>query len=191
MNKYSALLNTCFIYFLKGLLLIIPLSFTGYIISIALQKIDGIIPVKFPGLGMIIIIASITLLGYIGSTLFVKSAFDLTESFISKVPVIGTVYTSLKDLTSAFMGGGKKFNKPVLIVVNQIEKIQRIGFITQNSLERIGLPDNVTVYLPHSYNFSGDLVIVPTNLVKKLDIPYAEVMKFIVSGGVAPLTKNH
>lgn len=45
--------------------------------------------------------------------------------------------------------------------------------------------EKVAVYFPHSYNFSGELFIVPAKQVKKLDAPPADVMKFIVSGGVA------
>ena len=43
----------------------------------------------------------------------------------------------------------------------------------------------VAVYLPHSYAFSGNLFIVDKENITPLNASSAEVMKFIVSGGVA------
>ena len=47
------------------------------------------------------------------------------------------------------------------------------------------LQDKVAVYLPHSYNFSGNFYIVPREHVTLIDLPGADVMKFVVSGGVS------
>ena len=52
------------------------------------------------------------------------------------------------------------------------------------------LKDKVAVYFPHSYNFSGELFIVPRTQIKVLDLPASEVMKFVVSGGVSGLNKH-
>jgi uncharacterized membrane protein len=60
----------------------------------------------------------------------------------------------------------------------------KLGFITRESLSEFGLPGMVAIYFPHSYNFSGELYLVPSERVEKLDLSPAEVMKFIVSGGV-------
>ncbi|MDZ7613723.1 MAG: DUF502 domain-containing protein [Flavobacteriaceae bacterium] len=81
-------------------------------------------------------------------------------------------------------GKEKKFNKPVLVLVNPISNLQKLGFLTEKDLSRLDELDKVAVYFPHSYNFSGELFIVPKAQVKRLDINPAEVMTFIVSGGV-------
>jgi len=60
-----------------------------------------------------------------------------------------------------------------------------MGFVTQQNLSDLDIKEKVAVYFPHSYNFSGELFIVPRELVRPLNIPAAEAMKFIVSGGVA------
>jgi len=57
--------------------------------------------------------------------------------------------------------------------------------MTQEDLSDLDIKEKVAVYFPHSYNFSGELFIVPRELVRPVDIPSAEAMKFIVSGGVA------
>ena len=54
-------------YFLQGLLYIVPISVTLYVVYLAFNKIDGILPFQFPGLGLIVIIALITLIGFAGS----------------------------------------------------------------------------------------------------------------------------
>ena len=185
------LLNILLSYFLKGLLLIVPFFLTGYIISIALNWMDSIIKIKIPGLGMAIVLVAITLFGYFGSTLLVKSLFEGTEKLIIKIPFISSIYTSLKELISAFVGNKKKFDKPVLITIDRERKIHRIGFITQLELDLLNLPENVAVYVPNSYSFSGDLYIVPKDSITTLEnVSATEVMKFVISGGVTALQNN-
>ncbi len=182
------LVNTLFKYFIRGVLLIVPFALTGYIISIAINWMDRIIRINIPGLGMIITIVAITLFGYLGSSLLVLSIFDAIEKFIIKVPLISLIYTSLKELIAAFVGNKKKFDKPVLVTVNLERMIQKIGFITQPDLESLNLPGNVAVYVPQCYSFSGELYIVPKEIVKPLPgLSGTEVMKFIISGGVTAL----
>ena len=181
------LFNNLLSYFIRGLLLIVPFALTGYIISLALNWIDGLINIKVPGLGMAILLVAITGFGYLGSTLLVSSIFDLIEKLIIRIPLISIIYTSLKELIAAFVGNKKKFDKPVLVTLNKQDHIQKIGFITQQELKKLNLPGSVAVYLPHSYNFSGDLYIVPKTIVVPLDISGTEVMKFIISGGVTGL----
>lgn len=177
-------------YFMRGLLLVIPFAVTGYIISFALQKIDGLIGVKFPGLGIAILLTGITVLGYLGSNLLFRSFFDITEQWIVRLPLIGTIYSSLKELTSAFVGKDKKFDKPVLVVINSEARLHKLGFITQKDLKNINLPGSIGVYVPHSYNFSGDLFLLPKEAVTPLNISGAEIMKFIVSGGVTDVHRT-
>jgi uncharacterized membrane protein len=73
----------------------------------------------------------------------------------------------------------------VKVMINESLQIEKLGFLTEEDLSLINENDKVAVYLPHSYNWSGELVLVPRNLVVEIDIPPAEVMKFIVSAGVA------
>jgi uncharacterized membrane protein len=62
--------------------------------------------------------------------------------------------------------------------------VRTFGFITQQSLEKLGLPDDVAVYFPQSYNFAGQLVVVPGSRITRLDAVSSDVLAFIVSGGV-------
>ncbi len=184
-------ISKLFNYFLKGLLLIAPISITLYIIIIALNWLDGLIPaIDIPGLGLIIILSAITVIGYITSAFVSKSVFEYFEKLIQKVPLISLIYTSLKDLMDAFVGEKKKFNRPVLVNMDNHDAIQRLGFITQEDLSNLGLEDKVAVYMPHSFNFSGNFYIVPKSNVTMLDVPRTHFMKFIVSGGVTAIPDN-
>ena len=104
-----------------------------------------------------------------------------------RLPFVRIIYTSLKDLVSAFVGDQKKFNQPVLVDLFQDGSIKRVGFITQEDMASIGAPGFVAIYFPHSYNFSGNLVLVPKAQVKALEMSSTEAMKFAVSGGVSGL----
>ncbi|MCG8340820.1 MAG: DUF502 domain-containing protein [Cytophagales bacterium] len=174
-------------YFFRGLLLAVPFVLTIYVIAVTLRWIDGLIQINIPGLGILIIFIAITALGYLGSSFIIKPIFNLIEHFVVRLPLINIIYSSLKELIAAFVGDKRKFGKPVLVLMNRQENIQRLGFLTQEDLQGLNLPGSVTVYLPHSYNFSGNLFIVPKDRIKPLNISSTEVMKFIVSGGVAGL----
>jgi uncharacterized membrane protein len=114
-----------------------------------------------------------------------KPIFDLFERFISKIPLLSLVYNSIKDLLGAFVGEKRKFNKPVIVQFDKEGNIMKPGFITQEDLSSLELPGYCSVYLPHSYNFSGNIIIVKRELVRAWDANGTEAMKFIVSGGVS------
>jgi len=103
-----------------------------------------------------------------------------------RLPLFNFVYSSVKDLTEAFVGEEKKFNEPVLVTMDEFG-LKRIGFVTHKDLTVLGLPDDVAVYFPFSYSFTGQLVIVPGIRVKPIDKSAGEMMKFVVSGGVSHL----
>lgn len=129
----------------------------------------------------------ITLVGILGSNYLLHPFLKRFEEAIERAPFFKIVYPIIKDFMSAFVGSKKRFNKPVLVMVDKVNDIQQMGFITQSDLSDLNIKDKVAVYLPLSYAFSGKLLIVPANSVSPLDIPAAEAMKFIVSGGVTEI----
>src|SRR5690606_39268366 len=88
-----------------------------------------------------------------------------------------------RDLLNAFVGEKRRFDSPVLVSLTPDGSVRTFGFITQQSLERLGLPDEVAVYFPQSYNFAGQLVVVPTSRVTRLPAASSDVLAFVVSGG--------
>jgi uncharacterized membrane protein len=187
-----------FDYFLQGLLYLAPLGLTVYFFMLILQFIGGFaqeyfdkwLPFRIPGLGVILMFVLITIAGYFGHKLIFTPFKLLIEKALSKAPLIESVYTSIRDLISAFVGKDKKFNQPVLVKVNKTAELEKIGFLTANDLSSLKIKGKVAVYFPHSYAFSGELFIVPSELVTPLDITPADAMKFIVSGGVTEINDN-
>jgi uncharacterized membrane protein len=94
------------------------------------------------------------------------------------------IYTSIKDLIRAFVGDHKSFDQPAAVAL--VPGGARIlGFVTRDALHALGMPECVAVYFPQSYNFAGQVAVVPRQHVELLDVSSAEVMTFIVSGGVS------
>jgi uncharacterized membrane protein len=75
----------------------------------------------------------------------------------------------------------------VLVDVVQHGHARALGFVTQESLAWLGLDRHVAVYFPQSYNFAGQLLIYPSDAVKPVRAETADVLAFIVSGGVTAL----
>ena len=175
-------------YFLQGLLYIIPISVTIYVVYWTFQKIDGILPFQFPGLGLIVIIALITFIGFVGSNIITSPITTFFQKLLTKAPLLKTIYSSVKDLMSTFVGKKKGFNQAVLIKLYENSTIERIGFITNEDLSSLGIKSGkILVYLPHSYAFSGQLFVVDRSYLTLIDNPSAEIMKLIVSGGVTKI----
>lgn len=172
-------------YFLRGLIILVPIALTVYIIIVTLAWLDSLIPVQIPGLGLIIISCLIVGVGYLASTFMARPIFDMMEDLIMEVPFISMIYSSIKDLLTAFVGDKKKFTQPILVEMEPGSKLYKMGFITQEDMSIVGDSTLVAVYLPHSYNFSGNFYIVPRERVTFLNLPSADVMKFVVSGGVS------
>lgn len=171
-------------YFFEGLLFIVPLVATIYVIYIIFVKIDNIFNFKIPGIGFIITILSVTLVGFFASYFLTRSLMKIVDNMFSRMPLVKMIYTSIKDLIGAFVGEKKSFNTPVLVTISQESNIKIIGFLTRESLANMGLADSVAVYLPQSYNFAGNLIIVPRKQVTPFNFDSGKTMAFIVSGGI-------
>ncbi len=186
------LFRTITAYFFRGILLTVPIAITIYVIYQVFVFLDGLIKVDIPGLGLILLIGTLTLIGLLGSNILMQPLLNKGNQLLDRVPLIKTVYTAIADLVTAFVGKKKKFTKPVLVKMVTNSELHKLGFITEEDLSQFGINgDKVAVYLPHSYAFSGNLYIVPTANVTPLDAKSADVMKFIVSGGVAQVAERN
>jgi uncharacterized membrane protein len=191
-NTFRRLIN----YFLQGLLFLSPLAVTIYAVRITFLWIDGLLykhieeflGLEVPGLGLVTLLLFITLIGFLGSRLFFKPFITYFDRLISRAPLIKIIYTSVKDLLSAFVGNKRRFNQPVLVRIGGSGSLEKIGFITNEDLTELGITDGrIAVYLPHSYAWSGNLFIVPVENVTRIDASATDVMKYIISAGVTKL----
>ncbi len=194
MNK---ILRALFNYFIKGLLIIVPLGAAFFLIFWAIATVDDALnisnwlfinpstgePLYIPGLGILMVLIIILVAGIVVTYLVTEPIYNWFAKLMNRLPLFKFVYSSIKDLTEAFVGDEKKFNEPVLVNINN--GIKKIGFLTHKDLDKIGLPEDVAVYFPFSYSFAGQLLIVPAEKVSVLNMKASEAMKFVVSGGVS------
>jgi uncharacterized membrane protein len=171
--------------FFEGLLILVPVVATLYVAWLVLETIDGWLNIPIPGVGLLVTVVLITLTGRYASTVFVQKSLDVMERLLIRAPFVKLLYTSLKDLLEAFMGEKRRFDQPVLVSLMPGGYAEAVGFVTRTDLEFLGLLDYVAVYLPQSYNFAGNVFIFPKAQVSPLEAESAEVMAFIVSGGVS------
>ena len=179
-------MNRIINYFLQGLIYIVPISVTIYVVYKSFKKIDGILPFDIPGLGLIVLFILITRVGVIGSKLIASPFNSIFKKILEKAPLLKTIYTSVKDLMKTFVGGKKGFDQAVLIKVYENSTIERIGFITNEDLENLNISKGkVLVYLPHSYALSGQLFLVEKKNLTPINSSSGDIMKLIISGGVS------
>lgn len=181
-----------FRYFLQGLLLVAPAAFTILVVYWLFDLIDGPIRnlikntfnVQIPGVGLVFTFVFITLMGWIGQSFLFKPIGHFVDRIFEKVPVLKMIYSTMNDFIKAFVGEKKKFTRPVRVKVNMVSELEKVGFITADDLSDLGLKDKVAVLFPHSYNWSGEMFLVPKELITPLNLPPGEVMKFALTGGV-------
>ncbi|MCX6352976.1 MAG: DUF502 domain-containing protein [Bacteroidetes bacterium] len=170
-------------YFLRGLLVILPLGITVMIIFRSIAWIDSLLQLKIPGLGLLIVIGGIFITGIVFSGFIGKHLLALLDQALSKTPLVSLIYSSIKDLIDSFIGDKRKFTEPVLISIYS-DGVQAMGFVTRRDLTELGLKDKSAVYLPYSYAISGHVLIVDNSKITPLHANPSEVMKFLVSAGI-------
>lgn len=189
-----------FYFFLQGLLFVVPAAVTIYFVYMAIIWIDNLIPIHvhiplpgiedkdIPGLGILVMFLGIAMLGYIGTRFVRNPFFIMFEGLVERTPLLKIIYSSVKDLVEAFVGEKKRFTQPVLVTVNHSPVLQRVGFVTNDDLTDLGLGrDKIAVYLPFSYGFNGQLMIIDAGQIQKIDASGTEMMKFVISGGVTDI----
>ncbi|MFA9472475.1 MAG: DUF502 domain-containing protein [Deltaproteobacteria bacterium] len=173
--------------FAQGLLVLAPVAITTWIVWVTVTTLDRWLDTGIPGLGILIAAAGITLIGYLTGNVIGNKLVSWLEAGLQRVPLIRILYNSLRDLLGAFVGQKRKFDKPVAVEMNQ-HGLKVLGFLTSESFDDPQLAGHVSVYLPESYNFAGNLIVVPKNRVHPLDADGAEFMAFIMSGGVTDMS---
>ncbi len=197
-------------YFLRGLLVVVPMALTIYIFIYAFNWIDGLIKldeqrrwqvpflnlefsgkaVAWRGFGFLVIVFAVIGTGILTSNVMSGWILRRFEQLFTHVPVVKQIYSSIKDMVEAFVSEDKKFDKPVLLALGDSQEIEVVGFVTREDLGEFGRPGKVAVYVPQSYNFAANLILVPKERVTAIDIPPGDAMAFVVSGGVSHATQR-
>jgi uncharacterized membrane protein len=177
-------------YFFRGLLAALPLSLTIYLLYLFLTWTEGIAmwwvrPIigdfYIPGLGLLFGIGTIILLGFIISNERALKLLSLIELPFTSLPVIKSVYSSLKNFAEYFAPDKKGPSQQVVSVRIPGQALEMVGLVTRQSLH--GLPDGfmtgdrVAVYLPMGYMIGGYTIFVPRDWLQPLSMSVEEAMR--------------
>jgi len=115
-------------YFIKGLLVVVPLGAAFLLIFWAVRTLDNALnlsdylwkdaagkPLYIPGLGIVNVIVLILIAGILVTTVVTDPIKNWFYRWLNRLPLLKFLYSSIKDLTEAFVGEEKKFNEPVLV----------------------------------------------------------------------------
>lgn len=188
--------------FFSGLLLLAPLVVTVWAFSKIIDLVGGTfrplyehylpeslqrIPFFWDLLATIAVLLLVTALGYLSNYVFGKFFLSIIERFFLRIPGIGTVYNSVKQIVTTFGTQNKNlFNKVVLVQFPR-EGLWSIGFLTnkQQAEPQANLGREAwTVFVPTTPNpTSGFLILVPKEHIVELEMSVGDGMKLIISGG--------
>ena len=194
----NRILRAIFRYFIKGMLVVVPIGAAIFLFFWVVSSVDKALNlsdvlwvnpktgkyVYIPGLGILTVLVIILFAGIVVTNFITEPIKLWFNRWLNRLPLFNFLYSSIKDLTEAFVGDEKKFNEPVLVEVNETG-FKKIGFLTQKDLNQLNLPGEVAVYFPFSYSFAGQLCIVKKDKVQPLKMNGTDAMKFVVSGGVS------
>jgi len=178
-------------YFFRGLITALPLGLTVYLLyiflrwteTLAMQLVRPFIGEFYvPGMGLLLGITGIFLLGVLMSQRGVGKLLSLVELPFTNLPVVKSIYSSLKDFADYF--APKRDSAPqqtaVTLKVPGLD-LEVVGLITRQSVD--DLPngflrgDRVAVYLPMGYMIGGYTVFVPRDWVQPIDVSVEEAMR--------------
>ncbi|HLF13969.1 MAG TPA: DUF502 domain-containing protein [Bacteroidota bacterium] len=180
----------------RGLVLVIPIVITWWILNFLFAAIDGTISPVFdrvlgrhvPGLGFIAMIALILLLGILSKNLIGRYLMAGIEGVIGRLPLARTIYGSMKDMMTSFSPSSKgRSFKDVVLVEYPRKGLATIGFATNRITIEKAEPasEMVSVYIPNPPNpTSGLLILVPRESVQVLDMSVEQGLKLVLSGGI-------
>ncbi|MGZ5475417.1 MAG: DUF502 domain-containing protein [Thermoanaerobaculia bacterium] len=171
--------------FLRGIIIVVPIAVTVYILYQTFIRLNQLLVLRWPGLGLLILLAGTVLIGALASNFVGRNVLRLTEAVFTRAQIVRIIYAAIKDLLEAFVGDRKRFDKPVAVSLSAAADVRALGFVTQEDLAFLSMPGSVAVYLPFSYSIAGALVVVPRARVERLDADSASIMALVVSGGVS------
>ncbi len=171
-------------YFVRGLVVLLPIVTTIWVLTNVFKKIDDAFPFPAPGLGFALAIGVVLLIGWLCSMILGRWIEQLTDWAMSEIPLVGSIYGTVKDVLKAVGGEKKTFDRPVVVTLFPGGTAKVLGFVTRDDLSEIGLPGEVAVLLQQSLNFAGNILIFPKAQIRALEVDAGKFMTFVMSGGL-------
>jgi uncharacterized membrane protein len=189
-------------YFLTGVIVAAPISITFFLVWQFLSFLDthvaGLLPARYnpetylpfslPGLGLLIMLAFLTLVGMLTAGLAGRTLVRMGERLLSRMPVIRSVYSTLKQIFETILAQKSRSFREVVLIEYPRRGLGAIGFVTGptgGEIQARSKDELVNVFLPTTPNpTSGFLLFVPKNDLVHLDMTVEEGIKLVISGGI-------
>lgn len=188
-------MNTIYRIFAKGLLTILPITITIYLMAWLIQTLEAgfATPIKrflpdstyVPGLGVILSLAFIFIIGLLVNNLVARQVLGKVESSLKKIPLVKAIYSPLKDVMNLFAGDQQSGKRTALVTV--APGVRVLGLITRDEFSDIGSGisnSEVAVFVPFSYAMGGYTIVVNKSQITELDISAERAMQLSLTAWV-------
>ena len=181
--------------FLDGLIVLMPPVITIFVVmwilNLTESTVGKLIPVQFPGIGLITIIFTIWLVGFITGNRLAQKIISVGEWFLNKIPVVKFIYSSVKQFSQAVFDSDSAFQNVVLVPYHQS---LALGFLMDNIpapvQEQLG-DDYVCVFVPWSLNMtSGTNLFVKKSDLLHVEMKSEEALQFMLTAGTVSKKEN-
>ena len=190
-------------YFFTGIVVLVPIGLTIYLSKFLINTSSKILPsqinpnyylpFKIPGLEIIITIIFIIFIGFISLSYLGKKFLNVIDFLFKKIPLLGTFWSAIKQMSQSFKESGSK-SKSVVLVQYPRKDVWAVGFATKENTGEITNKTGrklINVFVPTTPNpTSGFLLMFPKEDVIYLNMTFEEASKFIVSAGTTTTDKN-
>jgi len=189
--------------FIQGIVAILPVVLTIYILywlAVSAESILGSF-IKFfikdlyvPGMGVVAGFLIVVGVGMLLRIWIFHKVFEWGEKILEKLPLVKSLYGSIRGLMNLFdTSKKKKFSKVVMVTIAN-KDTQLIGLVTREDFgdmpDGIDNDQTIAVYLPMSYQMGGFTVFVPKTNVKPVDMSIEEAMRFALTAAVSTEKRN-
>jgi uncharacterized membrane protein len=188
--------------FFKGLIVVLPITLTFYLLVWASYKIESIFGstiemivgqrLYIPGLGIFVTLIFIFLVGVLVNNYITGRFFSWLTETLEKVPLIKVIYNPLKDLMALIPGRSSDKDRPQRVVLVPLESlgVNALGIVTREQLDELPGSGLVSVYIPLSYMLGGITILIEKEKIKKVDIPVDQALKLSVTAWIKAPDKD-
>lgn len=176
--------------FFTGLLVVIPIGATVYILLFLISILNDLLPFSFLpyGTGIVLTVILITLVGFMTTNFIGKRLIDLGEQFIARIPLVKNVYAAVKQISDAMLSQPDKKYRRVVLIEYPRRGIYTLAFVTgiaRGEIQNKTQGNVINIFVPTTPNpTSGFYLMIPESDVIDLVMSVEDAFKLLISGGM-------
>lgn len=185
--------------FFSGLVAVLPIAITIYIVVAAVQIIDNFLgqylrtwiheEYYFLGFGLLAAVVLIMFIGFLLNNFLTGTVLVRLQEKLSEVPLIKVIYSPLRDLMNLFSKGQQQAAMKKVVLVKMNENLTALGLVTREDFSDLKLnfkmaTEFVTVFIPFSYALGGITILANKNSIEPVDLPVEKAMSLAITGWI-------